>query len=136
MPLPVGDGTFRIAPAGRSEPSSASPGARYTRAWRARQQTGRIQLRLECDEAGLAIALIDRGLLDFNMADDRVALTRAAEQALALFCAGEGSPPDGKIYDTLRIELALRALRRKLRHGSSPKRRREQRTKSPRAPQR
>src|SRR5262249_12084155 len=44
------------------------PGARYTAAWRARAKAGRIQLKLECDEAGLVVGLIDAGLIGARMA--------------------------------------------------------------------
>jgi hypothetical protein len=133
-PLSVGDEGSQVTPAQRVEPASASPGARYTREWRQRKHNGHCLLNLEVDEAAVVIGLIDHGLLSPLRADDRGALTEAARKALMLFCEGEGSLPDRRVYDKVRIELALRALRRKLPHGSSE--RRPQRAKPPRAKKR
>src|SRR5215831_19289790 len=91
-----------------------SRGARYPRAWRERERNGRILLRLEADEAELAIALASAALLDWNIADDKAALTAAAEKALALFCQRELSRHDEVIADKLRTNLMQRALP----HGS------------------
>ena len=94
----------------RSEQSPApSPGATYTRRWRARRRTGRVLLHVELDEAELVIGLTNRGLLDPLRADDPAALTAAAQRALELFCSGDGSLPNTRIYDSLRVSLALRA---------------------------
>ena len=112
VPLPVGDGASRIAPARRAEPSSASPGARYTRAWRRRGKSGRILLRIEIDEAALAAMLVGHKLLDPLLADDRKSLTAATERALAALCDGEVSPHDRGIVDTLRARLCLTAFQR------------------------
>jgi adenylate cyclase len=57
--------------ANRIEPPRSSPGARYTAAWRAREKAGRCLLTLEVDEAELVVALVDAGLLDPRIADDR-----------------------------------------------------------------
>ena len=46
----------------QAQPPAPSAGARYTREWRARERAGRILLRVEADEAALAVTLIDRGL--------------------------------------------------------------------------
>jgi hypothetical protein len=80
----------------------------YTRAWRRRQRAGLVQLKVVADEANLAVFLIDAGLLDPLRADDRGALTRATERALALMC--ETSPPVGANLDTIRASLVLSAL--------------------------
>jgi hypothetical protein len=69
-------------------------------------------LRIEIDEAALIVGLVDRGLLDPLRADSRAALTEAAGKALALFCAGEASPHDRGIVDTLRARLCLLAFQR------------------------
>src|SRR5262245_30899165 len=91
------------------------PGARYTAAWRAREKAGRIQLKLEVDEAALVVGLVDAGLLDPLMADDRHAITAAAERALIQFCdGGEGSPREQRIHDSVRVRLVLTALKREL----------------------
>jgi hypothetical protein len=74
----------------------------YTRAWRARERAGRCLLRLEVDEAALVVGLVDRGLLDPLKADDRIALTEAAGKALVMFCEGEASQREARIYDTVR----------------------------------
>src|SRR5262245_18862654 len=95
-----------------------SRGARYTRAWRERARNGRILLRLEVDEAELAIALTGAGLLNPNHADDRAALTAAAERALAIFCERELSRHDEVIADKLRANFALTVMQRALPHGS------------------
>jgi hypothetical protein len=83
-----------------------SPGARYTRAWRARERAGRCLLRLEVDEAALAVTLVDRGLLDPSEADSRAALNRAAERALAQLCR-ETSRPAAERFDNIRAGLIL-----------------------------
>src|SRR5262245_17299725 len=107
--------------ANRIEPPRSSPGARYTAAWRAREKAGRCLLTLEVDEAELVVALVDAGLLDPRIADDRAALTEAAQRALALYLAGEPSRRDAEICASLRTELALSALQKALSHAS-PKR--------------
>jgi hypothetical protein len=89
--------------------SELSPGARYTRAWRARERAGRCLLRLEVDEAELVVALVDRGLLDPAKADNRMALTRAAERALTQLCR-ETSRPSEADLDTIRVGLCLATL--------------------------
>jgi hypothetical protein len=104
--------------ANRIEPPRSSPGARYTAAWRAREKAGRCLLTLEVDEAELVVALVDAGLLDPRIADDRAALTEAAQRALALYLAGEGSRHDERICDTVRAELGLTALQKALPHVS------------------
>ena len=103
------------------EPPRRKPGARYTAAWRARAKAGRCLLTLEVDEVELAIALIDAGLLDARIADNRAALAAATQQALARFLAGEPSRRDAEICDSVKTELALTALQKALSHGS-PKR--------------
>jgi hypothetical protein len=91
---------------------TASPGARYTRAWRRREKSGRILLRIEIDEAALAAMLVGHKLLDPLLADDRRSLTTATERALAALCEGEVSPHDREIVDTLRARLCLTAFQR------------------------
>jgi hypothetical protein len=93
--------------ANRVEPPPSSPGARYTAAWRRRGRTGRIQLKLEVDEAETVVGLVDCNLLDPLRAEDRGAITEAAQRALALYLAGEGSRHDERLCDTLRAELGL-----------------------------
>jgi hypothetical protein len=96
-----------------------SPGACYTAAWRRRIRDGRILLRLELDEAALVVGLVDAGLLDPLIADDRRAITVAAQQALVQFCdGGEASPQGQRVYDTMRIRLVLSTLKRELRGAS------------------
>src|SRR5262245_8531865 len=98
---------------------ACSRGAGYTRAWRKRERNGRILLRVEADEAELAIALTDAGLLDPNVADDKAALTAAAEKALAVFCQRELSHHDAGIADRLRANFALTVMHRASPHGST-----------------
>lgn len=102
----------------RYSPRPRSAGAFYTAAWRARGRAGRCLLKLEVDEVALAIALVDAGLLDPNIADDRAALTTAAQQALVRFCDGEVSRRDCEIRDNVRAELALTALQKAPPHVS------------------
>jgi hypothetical protein len=88
------------------------------RAWRARSKAGRCLLKLEIDEVELAVALVDAGLLDPSIADDRAALTEAAQRALVEFCNGEASRRDERICDSVRAELALTALQKASTHVS------------------
>ena len=104
--------------ANKIEPPRRSPGARYTAAWRAREKAGRCLLTLEVDEVELTMALIDAGLLDARIADDRAALAAATQPALTRFLAGEGSRHDERICDIVRAELGLTALQKALLHGS------------------
>ena len=69
-------------------------------------------LKLEADEAELVVGLVDAGLLDPLVADDRRAITDAAQRALALYLAGEVSRHGGRICDSVRAELALTALQK------------------------
>lgn len=89
-----------------------SAGALHTAAWRAREKAGRCLLKLEVDEVELAVALVDAGLLDPSVADDRARLTEATQRALFLFLAGEASRHDERVFDTVRAELALTALQK------------------------
>lgn len=100
--------------AGRLEKSARrrSPGARYTAAWRAREKAGRCVLKIEVDEAELAVALVDAGLLNPSIADDRVALIEATQRALFLYLAGEASRHDAKLCDIVRSKLALASLQK------------------------
>jgi hypothetical protein len=82
------------------------PGARYNREWRARERNGQILLRVVVDEVELAVALVDRGLLDPAQADSRAALTRAAERALAQLCR-ETSRTAAQRFDNIRAGLIL-----------------------------
>jgi hypothetical protein len=104
--------------ANKIEPPRRSPGARYTAAWRAREKAGRCLLTLEVDEAELVVALVDAGLLDPRIADNRAALAAATQHALARYLAGEGSRHDERICDIVRAELGLTALQKALLHGS------------------
>jgi hypothetical protein len=54
--------------------------------FRTRQRTGKILLTIEVDEVLLVEALIEARLLYRHLADDRGAITRALEQAVAAFC--------------------------------------------------
>jgi hypothetical protein len=113
----------------QAEPPPCSPGARYTAAWRRREKAGRFLLRLEMDEAALVVGLVDCGVLDPLKADDRGAITEAAQRALVQFCdGGETSRQEQRIYDTLKVGLVLSALKRKLR---DPSRRRLRRSPRP-----
>jgi hypothetical protein len=106
-----------VAPQERLETKAPAPARKnntvYSRRWRARERAGLILLKFPADEAETVVALTDRGLLDPNQADDRVAVNEAARRAFAQFC-GETSPHQDKIYDTMRIRLILSALKRKL----------------------
>ncbi len=79
----------------------------YTRAWRARERSGRCLLKLEMDEANLVVGLVDRGLLDPLKADNRTALTEAAQKALIAFCDGEASQREARIYDSVRVRAVF-----------------------------
>jgi hypothetical protein len=80
-------------------------GRRDTAKWRTRVKAGRQQLKVEVDEADFGAAAISAGLLDPAVADDVVALTRAAEEVLALFAAGELSPRGVADVDNIRARL-------------------------------
>jgi hypothetical protein len=56
--------------------------------------------------------VVDAGLLDPSIADDRAALTEAAQLALVQFCDREASRCDREFRDILRSKLALTALQR------------------------
>ena len=88
-----------------------SPGARYTRLWRARERAGKILLKLEQDEAELVVGLVAQGLLDPNVADRRDAVNAAAAKALVQFCRGDVSRHAERISASVRVALLLRALR-------------------------
>jgi hypothetical protein len=104
---------------------SVKRGARNTAAWRQRQRTGKIVLRLEVDEASLTVGLVDAGLLDPLVADDKHAITAAAQQALVRFCeeGGERTPPEEKIRDTIKARLLIVALKKALLHATRRARR-------------
>jgi hypothetical protein len=89
------------------DPTSDAPSraAEYTRRWRARAQNGEILLRPIVDEAAFAVAAVDAGMLDPLRADDKTALTKAAEKVIAMFSTGELSPHDTGIHDKVRSEL-------------------------------
>ena len=110
-------------------PPPCSRGAQYTAAWRRREKAGRLLLKLEMDEAALVVGLVDCGVLDPLKADDRGAITEAAQRALVQFCdGGETSRQEQRIYDTVKVGLALSVLKRKLR---GPSRRRLRRSPRP-----
>jgi hypothetical protein len=54
--------------------------------FRTRQRTGKILLTIEVDEVLLVEALTEARLLYHHLADDRGAITRALEKAVAAFC--------------------------------------------------
>src|SRR5262245_29411476 len=93
------------------EEAPPSRGAAYTRIYRARIAAGQIVLRnIVVDETMLVLGLIDRGLLDPLRAEDRVAINAAAEKALTQYLnGGEASHHAARIYDTVRLNLALAA---------------------------
>ena len=91
-----------------ADPPTAGSG--YTRRWRARQRNGQILLRVVVDEAAVAVAAVEHGLLNPLHADDRAALAAAAERALLLF--GESSPPEPAIRATVQTRL-MAAIARK-----------------------
>src|SRR5262245_58562307 len=68
--------------ANRLEPTA---GAVYTRNWRHRERNGQILLRVVVDEADFAVAAVAHGFLNPLRADDRDALTAAAQRALTEF---------------------------------------------------
>jgi hypothetical protein len=102
-------------------------GRRDTRNWRARRDAGRVLLHPEVDEANVVVRLIDAGHLDPLHADDPAALNAAAARALETL--GDGSPPDTRTYDRVRVGLALRMAEGARADG---KRRRSQGTTAPR----
>jgi hypothetical protein len=53
--------------------------------FRTRQRTGKILLTIEVDEVLLVEALVEARLLYRHLADDRGAITRALEKAVAAF---------------------------------------------------
>ena len=98
----------------RSERDSApapSPGARYTREWRARLRAGRVRLVIETDEVELVVGLVDHNLLDPLHADDLTAITKAAKAALMRFVRGEASPLEPELRDMLRARTLSRLLK-------------------------
>jgi hypothetical protein len=78
---------------------------RDTAKWRTRVKAGRQLLKVEVDEADFGAAAITIGVLDPAVADNVVALTRAAEQVLAMFAAGELSPRGPGHVDNVRARL-------------------------------
>jgi len=54
--------------------------------FRTRQRTGKILLTIEVDEVLLVEALVESRPLYQHLADDRGAITRALEKAVAAFC--------------------------------------------------
>ena len=89
-----------------------TPGARYTRAWRARARNGQVLLRVTVDEAAFVVAAVEHDLLDPLYADDCGALTAAAQRVIMMFCEGEVSPPQLGFRDRLQVKL-LDAVRRR-----------------------
>jgi len=88
----------------------------YTRQYRARLRAGKVRLAIVVDEAALTAMLVDRGLLNPLQADDRAALTAAAEQALRQLC--ETSQHEGATYDKLRLAMCLAATQKGKACGS------------------
>jgi hypothetical protein len=96
--------------ASRLDPSPApSRNAIYTRRWRARQRNGRCLLKIEVDEVALIVGLVDNGFLSPALADDPVAVNRAAAKALE-HLVGETSHPDNEISARVKIGLLTTAL--------------------------
>ena len=125
-------GHFLRAVANKIDPSRRKSGAakptrgtaRYSAKWRARARAGHCLLRLEVDEVELSLALVDAGLLDPLLADDRAALTAATQRALALFLAGQPSRREAEICDSVKMELAATMLQKALSpDGKSPTKR-------------
>src|SRR5215475_1816593 len=54
--------------------------------FRTRQRAGKILLTIQVDEVLLVEALVESRLLYRDLADDREAITRALEKAVAAFC--------------------------------------------------
>lgn len=73
------------APRARLAPFQAHPSAERQRRYRARRRSGLVTLSVECDEVGLAEMLVHVGYLSPADADERGALTRALEKAIADF---------------------------------------------------
>ena len=59
---------------------------RRVQQFRTRQRTGKILLTIQVDEVLLVEALTEARLLYRHLADDRGAITRALEKAVAAFC--------------------------------------------------
>ena len=89
-----------------------SPGARYTRRSRARAKAGLAVLNVVVEEVPLVLALIDLKLLNPDLADDRRALAAAAGRALKAV-ARNALQPDGRIFETIRLDLILAALEKR-----------------------
>jgi hypothetical protein len=95
-----------------------SPGAHYTRRSRARAKAGLAVLKAVVEEVPLVLALIDLKFLNPDVADDRRALAAAAGRALKAI-ARNASQPDGRIFDTIRLDLIMATLeKRKSSRGS------------------
>jgi hypothetical protein len=60
-------------------------GAQRQRAWRARQRAGKICLLVEVDQHELAEALVDAGLLAWEVCEDHEAIARATGEVLEIF---------------------------------------------------
>lgn len=111
------------------EPRELSAHAWATRQWRAREKAGRIQLRLEADEADIVISLVEAGWLDPLKADDRAAISQAAQRIITEFCEGGMSRTAVGVRDSLGVRLLLTALRKAVqtmgrKRNAAPQRRR------------
>jgi hypothetical protein len=59
--------------------------AQWSREYRQRRKAARIVIDLEVDEARLSAALVEAGLLQANLADDRQAVEQALQRLINEF---------------------------------------------------
>jgi hypothetical protein len=95
--------------ASRLDPPKLKPGARRTRAWRARAKAGRCLLKVETDEAAFAVVAVADGLLNPLQADDVGALNQAAAKVLAAYSGGDMSLRGPGDVDSIRTRLLREA---------------------------
>jgi hypothetical protein len=103
------------APAASHQLQSPSPGALYTRKWRARRKSFKVLLPVEVDEIELSATLASYFILNPTAADDRKALAEGVERLLIALC--DVSPHDEEVADKIRIALLIR--KRQPSNGSS-----------------
>ena len=85
---------------------------RNTAAWRKREADGLTVIKFTADEAVIAVGLTQHGYLDPALADNSVALSKAAKKALLDVC--ERLPHGVDLDATIRGKL-LSAARRQIR---------------------
>jgi hypothetical protein len=77
-----------------------------TRRWRARLARGEVLLSIRFDEDELATTLVSFNLIDFNRVDDRKALARGVERAIAML--SDLSQRNALLAARIRSQLALK----------------------------